>query len=292
VKLIIFLLPLFCDISALAGPIPQPRFLGVANEIRRVYEPLARKDNTTFKIIWKLNEGVINASGIKRNGSWELTVYGGLMFHPFMTEEAFRFILCHEMGHILGGEPTFPVSPIDRTSNSGQPDYYAAAVCMKLLLKDADNTHQNAVDPVVEVRCRHTFNTPREQNLCRRVGNAGNEAARFLSTILGQKASYSTPSREVANHMESAHPVLQCRMDTYLAGALCRTMPSGISVDEGNQINASCNVGESARPRCWFVPQAETAVKQEFTLQYPVKIENRANRMELRKPLTIGYQGK
>lgn len=255
---IIFAIAFLWFATAEADVIPTKRFIEIGEDLRKVYEPLARKENAEFKMIWKPNDRpVLNATGIKQNGAWEVTAYGGLMYHPLMTEEALRFILCHEIGHMIGGEPTFPVAgPDGRTSNSGQPDYYAAAVCMKLLLQNSNNSTERRLDPVIYDKCGRNFKTQRERNLCARIANAGYEAMKFISTFYpGSHVSFSTPSTLIVSKMDWGHPDPQCRLDTAFAGALCQATPTGNSVEEANAMNAKCNVGESARPRCWFAPQ-------------------------------------
>lgn len=263
-KVLILLLMINC---AQAETSIKQAFLDVGNEIQETYAPIAQRENLNLNIKWYPDDPIFNAFGMSTDNSWEIAIYGGLISKPDLTPEAFRFILCHEIGHIIGGSPRFDFdgrvvldnSKSDSSSNSGQPDYYAASVCMKLLLKNKDNSKFNNsnIDPILKLKCENEFKTESEQSLCKRVGNAGFAAMSFLNANMdvSMSLSFATPSKKVAIQMESTHPDFQCRVDTILAGTLCNSSPKGINSNEADQMNLACSNRPSAyRPACWFVP--------------------------------------
>jgi hypothetical protein len=93
--------------------------------------------------------------------------------------------------------------------------------------------------------------------------------------------SVSTPDRNEVGITDNMHPAAQCRLDTFVAGALCPTVldpafnPAAVYYDEtkipGYELAApggdaardlsmamSCHENfwpQGARPRCWFSPE-------------------------------------
>ncbi len=47
----------------------------------------------------------VNAEVVKENGQVAIVVWGGMITHPKMTPNTFYLLLCHELGHFLGGTP-------------------------------------------------------------------------------------------------------------------------------------------------------------------------------------------
>lgn len=228
----------------------------ITEEIVKVYKPIAEIDGHSIKFRWLLDKPTRNITGNLEGETWLITIYGGLLFHPKMTYEAFRVIMCHEIGHIIGGEPTFHEPP---SSNSGQPDYYATMICMKLLLEDKDNSNfaNEKVDKVLQERCAKTFSDKKDHFLCIRSGMASLELTGLLSALHSRSKppEYGTPSSNVVDVVQSSHPETQCRLDTLLAGILCTVKPIGKYSSEANDMNKLCARGVSSRPRCWFIPE-------------------------------------
>jgi hypothetical protein len=57
-------------------------------------------------------------------------VYGGLARHGEITPDGFALVLCHEIGHHLGGVPRYSGAN-GWASNEGQSDYFAATKCLR-----------------------------------------------------------------------------------------------------------------------------------------------------------------
>ena len=71
----------------------------------------------------------VNAEVVKENGLVAIVVWGGMISHPKMNPATFYLLLCHELGHFLGGPPL--KSRTGWSSTEGQSDYYSAASCVK-----------------------------------------------------------------------------------------------------------------------------------------------------------------
>ena len=225
----------------------------IGQELEKVYDPLAKSAGVKFELSWLLDQTHVGAYGGPGSTGWSINVWGGLIDHPMMTADAFRMILCHEVGHSIGGKPMAKIGRFD-TSMSGQPDYYASSVCMKLLLQNSPYA-PSSEHPVIQSACGKKFKTWDEQQLCQRIGIAGLEAALFLYDVTNDVLPRpESPDHSVAQTINLTHPNSQCRFDTFFAGALCDYRPKGKVVNEIDEVHKACeNDPLTKRPLCWFV---------------------------------------
>lgn len=152
---------------------------------------------------------------------------GGLARHRRMTEDAFALVTCHEMGHPFGGEPFLRTEHGLGYSTCGQADYFAASVCMKRLYGGADNAAAlsgKRIHPQAAELCRQAD----DPTLCIRIVMAALSATAFLAEKRQvQLPDLSTPSAAVAQENDrKGSPSPQCRLDTYVAGALGLPRPA------------------------------------------------------------------
>ncbi|MCM2280370.1 MAG: hypothetical protein NDI61_00830 [Bdellovibrionaceae bacterium] len=261
------------------GGMNQVRFNQVLKAALTTYEPIFRNNGQKLILrgLWK--SGDVNAHAYpgrdpievleRGGGSPELDlrfrrvdIYGGLARHPDMTADGLLMVICHEIGHHIGGMP----AKFDSwgASNEGQSDYFAATKCMRKVLENVDNVaflKRLPVDAGVRNRCTaaHSRNI-KDSALCIRTSMAGLALAKVLSDLGAEgRVDFRTPDRSVVAQTDNAHPAAQCRLDTYFAGALCRvshtkdmsfeTPISGACVPE----RATNTAG--ARPNCWFNPK-------------------------------------
>ncbi len=71
-----------------------------------------------------------NAEISKSGNELSLVVWGGMLGHPEMDRGTFLLLLCHELGHALGGPPL--KSRNGWSSTEGQADYYSGGSCFHL----------------------------------------------------------------------------------------------------------------------------------------------------------------
>lgn len=202
------------------------------------------------------NDGTTKTANIlPSNGYSLITVNQKLAENPKLTVDHWTMILCHEVGHLIGGAPYIWSSPADggEISAEGQSDYFAAAKCLRRIWKDsADNQTVTETLPgkwrkaLTKQGCAGT--------LCQRIVSTGFT----LQQVLNPKAklSLSQPDNErVSGTRSGRNPSSpQCRVDTYLAGALCEVDPM-IAFSNINQRDGACVTGPGARPDCWFNPE-------------------------------------
>jgi hypothetical protein len=159
----------------------------------------------------------------------------------------------------------------------GQSDYFASQVCARLMWSNdvAENAkHQATVDPIGKEACDRNWRYARQRDLCYRIADAGESLANLLNA-LGDKTkpvSYRKFTHQRVAETDVNHPMAQCRLETYLAGALCRRN-FDLKVIPGADLNSnggaeldqekvaaiySCeelgSFFDGSRPSCWFHP--------------------------------------
>ena len=136
---------------------------------------------------------------------WEtaqVLIFRGMAHRKEINLDALALIVCHEIGHLYGGQPL--KREHDYIAAEGQADYFASQFCLKRALEiiSTDNIEQ-------------------------RMLNAINGVGSFLAKNWGHKRpSISTPDLSVVEKTYLEHPNPQCRFDTYMAGINNKSRPS------------------------------------------------------------------
>ncbi len=218
------------------------------------------------------NTAFISASAdIKLVGNqkyYRIMLNGGALRRPGFTRDETALIACHELGHLIGGEPTKLTNGggisviIDgeddsgfryRTSVEGQSDYWAASRCLKQYFSVQNNaaweTGLNSPrNQQAAALCEKNYVTRVEQLICERsiesaLRFAYDEWAYSKERKSGIPApQVNTPDSVVVEQTRISHPSPQCRLDTFVAGALCK------------ECNSDLNVTMGPRPSCWYHP--------------------------------------
>jgi hypothetical protein len=142
-------------------------------------------------------------AGINLNpndNNYHLMILGGMTRMKEMTLDAYRAIICHEIGHLLGGEPRQTISGAEFTSSEGQADFFSASQCLPKLFRSLGMTDNSLIN--------------------KRVEKAGFE---FMN--LAVAADKSNPNRffkrglvsmkSVNETLLNRYPTNQCRYETY-----------------------------------------------------------------------------
>jgi hypothetical protein len=276
----IFLLLLFC-LNALASfpennlsrPMEDNKntrddkriFDQVLDEIASLYTKKIESFGAKFEIVRAWEDDKVNASARKQGMSWAVKVYGGLFRFELMNPDSFAMVVCHEIGHLIGGAPTW--KPQNKSSSEGQADYFSTLSCMKNYLKNKNNFNylkDKNIPLFVNNKCRKVYGTNEAKNLiCKRQALAAKilgDTYVFLSS--GKTAvNFETPDPYTRMFiLFNGYPKPQCRLDTLLSGLLCDKDPH--TKYEQNLYNlGNCNLENQdtygLRPKCWYVPRAE-----------------------------------
>lgn len=204
------------------------------------FSTLAKENQRTFKITFGYGEHLRPKD---LNGEWQIQV-GQEVLQRKIPRDVFDLILCHELGHLAGGEPR----EILRTSKGskpgfsfeGQSDYFATKDCLPNLWQDEflkDFKFEEL--PLEVITACGKFASESRRQICLRSNVAAfwwatNDLIRYERTdqiVVGRKLSFLTPeeARRLPDSL-SAHPNSQCRLDTFYAGSV-----------------------QQNRPACWFV---------------------------------------
>ena len=239
----------------------EHRFLEILKWFQKHYDDEIRAHGAELKIISDWKESMANAFAQREDNTWIIRVLGGLARHHMMTEDAFILVLCHEMGHHIGGAPKKKY--LFRTSwasTEGQADYYASLKCMRKLFATQDNVSlMRGVDvhPIVTAECRSSFIEENKIALCKRTAMASLSFGRFLNRRNQDHdpVSFDTPDTSTIRRTTNDHPKPQCRLDTSFSGAIC---PVNLSeqVSQYDPVSGTCHSSlgfeRGLRSTCWY----------------------------------------
>lgn len=235
----------------------------IARQFKALYAPLMQSTGRSLELIWR-QESPLDIATVDTDGkNLKILVDGGLLRSPRLTPDGFRFILCHEMGHLLGGAPRRgpppewdgPLAPdgLLPVSAEGQSDYYASLSCFRRLVQGQDHARALtaiAVSPRLKRLCDRVWGDHGEGSLvCQRASLGG---WNLLQLVKEFPISFETPDDSVAPAIiRDIYPPRQCRLDTILAGALCK---SEVSLELDFNVGAAndCPEPTGRRPVCWY----------------------------------------
>lgn len=238
-------------------------FNRVIDRIERVWSPEVQKLTGKKLIFTKDWESPrVNAHATRDDDNNPVVlVEGGLARHPEITADALMLIVCHELGHHLGGAPkSFRGNSKLRSWSSaeGQADYFAVTKCLPRIFQDGTET--KALETISENKELRNAMAKCSDEQCARIALAGLSVSRMFASL---KSGYPTPDLlvndlTVVESTFMGHPSPQCRLDTFVAGANCDAGTSVLFDNNDPKIGSCFQTKESsvqvrgARPNCWF----------------------------------------
>jgi hypothetical protein len=248
--------------------VTESEFNEAIDDLEKIYGPIFKNEyNAELVVERKWDDGTVNAYAFRRGNKWHVAMFGGLARHPETTQDGFSAVVCHEIGHHIGGAPKKAGWINTWASNEGQSDYFATAKCLKILFEEQEQRTlqvyrapmQDEEEKTAKLLCDTLHPLELEAAICYRGALAGKSLARLLGSLRGTTdLSFSTPDPAVVSKTDDNHPKAQCRMDTYLQGALCdkdkyeRPSQSDAAV---SYCMRSDGYQEGVRPLCWYKPE-------------------------------------
>lgn len=242
--------------------ISKKEFNKIIDTVKKVYQPIFKAQRMNFRIESQWEDKQVNAFAGTRGSDRYILLYGGYARHKLMTKDAYLSVVCHEIGHHLGG---FPKKNANTWSSSeGQADYFSTLKCMKEVLREDDNNEDIALaldlPEDVKKQCRFQFSDTNDYYICLRGAKAAEEHGKVIADIdskgMNPEVSLMTPSNYVVESTNLKHPDAQCRLDTKLQGALCN-VSTKIALDNFDESVGTCTFNNfnilGNRPACWFV---------------------------------------
>lgn len=235
------------------------QYHAVIDKVEKTYKPIVEKLGMKLKINRLWDDPRVNAGATKKGKEWILNLYGGYARHSSVTEDGYALVICHELGHHLGGTPK--KKQANWASTEGQADYFATLKCLRKVFRHDDNVHyvtQLTVPQLISDKCAASFKTDWEIALCKRTSVAGLAVSAISADIRNtDMPSVETPDSSIVETTYEAHPEPQCRLDTYFQGSICEVSSVNAlsSTDESVGTCHQINGQESGlRPMCWFKP--------------------------------------
>lgn len=252
--------------------IDETKFNAIIDSVTGYYAPLIQAKGATLSVNRLWQDPTVNASAEQNGNDWILNMYGGLARRPETTADGFALVVCHELGHHLGGFAFYAGG--EWASNEGNSDYFATLACARNIWKNQGEQNAKAkatAHKTVIEKCDVQWTDQASRDLCYRSAMGGKALADLLGALGGERVDFDAPDSAEVSSTDDAHPAAQCRLDTYFAGALCtaqfdeNVIPGRGFADGQESMGAealaakySC-MGASGykvglRPRCWFKP--------------------------------------
>lgn len=244
-----------------ANNMTKELFLDAISRVSTVYEPIVKEKGGKLVMNNRWDDDTVNASAQQFGSTWQVNMYGGLARHPLVTVDGFMMVVCHELGHHIGGAPRKGGWGSAWASNEGQADYWAGLKCMRRVLEKEDNIAAVAkmeIDAEATAKCQQIYKSESEIALCQRISMAGKSLAMLLGDLGGNSnVKFTTPDTSKVSRTNDNHPAAQCRLDTYFQGTLCDKAISE-DVDAKDPIKGTCIKRDGyefgTRPLCWYKP--------------------------------------
>ncbi|MEX0798658.1 MAG: hypothetical protein WD025_04410 [Bacteriovoracaceae bacterium] len=240
----------------------EERFNEIIDRVDKHYRPIVKSHGGKLKWSRGWDDGTVNASAQRFFWTWKINMYGGLARHSLVTDDAFAMVVCHEMGHHLGGAPKVGGFLMKWASNEGQSDYFASLKCFRRVFESDDNekiVSEMKVPELVKEKCADSYSLANDVALCVRSAMAGESLAKLLGSLRGNtNIDFATPDTKVVSKTDNKHPAAQCRLDTYFQGAICdKRLSDNVSNDDATAgtCNRSFGYDQGVRPLCWYKPE-------------------------------------
>lgn len=247
-----------------AAAITKTEYNAVIKKLSSIYKPIVKDMGANLSIIGSWESNVLNASAERTTGTrqWDVLTFGGLARIPIINKDGFALVICHELGHHLGG---YPLRKDDWASTEGQSDYFATLKCARIFFADDDNESiikKINVPAIVTEKCSRVYTNNNEINICIRSSMASKNLALALESVRGNAAidenfcSFDKPAPALSRvYISEKHPAAQCRLDTLFQGSLCdKNVDEKLSnTTDTNGVCSKSNGDEiGLRPACWY----------------------------------------
>lgn len=249
-----------------ASDMTEERFNAIIDKAEAIYEPIIDGMNAKLSIARNWTDGTVNAYAQRSGRTWKVSMFGGLARHETITDDGFALVVCHEIGHHIGGAPKKASWFGSWASNEGQSDYWATSKCLRKIFRaEMEETKKVVaslnVPSVVVDTCAAQFSTEDDKLICQRAAMAGMSTAKLFQALRNSTTApdFETPDSNIRSRTDDNHPATQCRLDTYYQGALCN-LDETQDVHQKDESVGVCyrKAGDTVgvRPLCWFKPKS------------------------------------
>lgn len=245
------------------GGLSEEQFNKAIDKVESVYMPIVEGMGAKLNIVRKWDDPTVNAYAQQSGKTWMVSMFGGLARHATITEDGMSLVVCHEIGHHIGGAPKKASAWASSwASNEGQSDYWATLKCLRKawLNEDTEEIIKGMdVPAALTAACDKQYLWAIERAVCIRGGMAGLSVANLFKALANdtKAPAFDTPDPKVVTRTNDNHPASQCRLDTYFQGAMC-DQSYNEDTENASEVKGTCHatLGHSVglRPTCWFKP--------------------------------------
>ncbi|MEX1100133.1 MAG: hypothetical protein WEB87_06890, partial [Bacteriovoracaceae bacterium] len=191
--------------------IDEAEFNAVIDKVSAIYDPIVTQMGGTLNVERNWDDGTVNAYASRRGGTWNVHMFGGLARHETITSDGFALVVCHEIGHHIGGAPKKGGWFGAWATNEGQADYFSTAKCLRRTFRAEDNASIVAklnVPKVVVDKCSEQFSSEEDRLICQRGSMAGMSTAKLFQALRNQTEApeFDTPDTKVVSKTDHNHP--------------------------------------------------------------------------------------
>lgn len=202
----------FININQVLMQIYQTSFIQIGQvELRELYQNFggAFLVDSTFKT--------------QREHQFMITLTGQIPQSPSMNQAGYAIVACHEIGHILGGEPRQKTMLSNWSSVEGQADYFATNECLWEFLKIRPEKIKD-----IEPMCHEYFSKKDELIFCSQAILGIKAIAEYFNSSLAVDDQVSLDNKDlsIVSQTLQKYPSPQCRIDTLLSGLFDQPKPS------------------------------------------------------------------
>jgi len=245
----------FLCFSNTFGKVSEKEFEFISEAIQSIYSDEIKNevDELDF-ILSKDSQKKANAFAKRRKDKWEITVVSSLLDLKSVTPATLGMIMCHEMGHFMGGAPYVVGRPITsvlrgraprKMSCEGQADFFGSSDCFKKLVKRLPwILNVLKIYPALD---EITKNCDGDET-CKQLIYASYETVLTYQELLTQygvhegfQGHMDTLDSDRTLDFVGEYPSLECRFHTFVNGILCPSLNSNECVDM-----------KWSRPACWY----------------------------------------
>lgn len=241
-------------------PLTENDLKEIIDRIHKIYGDVIQK-NYNAKLVFNANweDNTVNSFATRPDEKiFQINIPGGMVRAKGMTKDSLALVLCHELGHHIGGAPRTTLYN-GWPSAEGQSDYFATSKCLKRYFYELRTENvdiaSNIPEKVIQ-DCNKVYTDFTEMKICVRSILASIEFANFINQLPTTKIpiKLETPDPKVVRGTNiNDYPRPQCRFDTLYQGALCKI--------PGTELNSQTDLAQNtcmddtelgARPKCWF----------------------------------------
>jgi hypothetical protein len=158
-----------------------------------------------------------------------------------VDEDTYLGIICHELGHHMGGSTGSKPEKIG-ISSEGQADHFSSHICLERVLEDKPISIETEDDQYFYNRCLESHHNLADARKCYRIGKVGQNISlwgRNISSLKKDQISFrkvlNTGAEDLSDTVAN-HPGPSCTTAIFATGGLC-----------SSRDRASCK-----RHGCWY----------------------------------------